>query len=757
MKKFSYFFILFLLFCFQHVYAENSSLSVGDKVCVANEYGKWFEGKITEIIDNSTMVKVKYSRYDTCFLCDNFEFNEDDYNDSFYEGWFDSAGASFRLPYVPKAGEEVLVEAKVYFTKPYYYTAKVESKYDNKYFSKYIVKFNNYTSNNTDTDTEDILACRIFKLPQLGDYLWADDLYAQVKERVDTDLWKVIEAGYTSTDRWVEKEQEVKPGNFKPAVGEDLKEIEYNFKIHEPIPVPQTREIFEFNAKSYPYSVDDSNIPDKFYPISFGGINYGLDEFWLELKWPKFKSPVDIYLVIVYESLKGDKAIFTVWSDRKIHSLDEGLQPFKAAPNYNNTSLWYTYPDKPLTYSLFPDGKYTFYLFVTPHGDISSFYAWKTELNKNWPGKYSNEIHNCTTDLYSDIDTIINYIEKNETTDIYNKLKSYVENYTSSSSTEDSKLEAYNNIMVTSYFADNVYPFCWAALNAFKYDNTKTTIMNSAIVCLLELKKEELAAKMLDCAYNKDPDFSVTHQNASVYFKMKNNLKEALNEKIKSVELAPYNYHNAWDGGYFVETHENEFSNFSSISDYFYDRVASNYPLLSYKGFPGKAPPETIVCCNCNGGIYHDIMNCLDSCEVTLACFTHICTPKLECCNGNGPFDFGAGICIPPEGVQLCVGIDAQGNITLSAGAGVLGGLIGGQVGLKVGFSGNYTIFTKASVGEALSASTVLITSDPKTKQWASTFSIGSDTKFDSGFTLGSNFNLPESWKKSIWCEFFSD
>ena len=755
MQKKIYLFTIIFISMIQLVYGADSTFSVGEKVCVSDEYGEWFEGTITEIIDNSSMVKVKYSNYDNCFLCDDFEFNKDDYNDSLIENWFDTKGGTFRLPYSPETGEEVLIEAEVNFSTTYYYTGKISNKYDNDYFSKYIVKFNNYTSNNTDTDTEDILACRIFKLPEPGDYVWANDLYGKLEKRTDTDSWKVTTGGYTSTDMWIEKENEVGPASFKPAVGDELEDIKYNFDIHKPAELPNNQEIFEFNAKNYPYSIDDSNIPSDFYPISFGGINYGYDEFWLELAWPEFDYPVDVYLIIVYESLDGYSAILSVWSDKSFHSIDEGINPLKSNTTFHKTTLWYNYPSKPLQYSLFPDGRYTFYLFVTPVGDISKFYGWKTYLKKNWPGEYSNEIHNCSTDLSDDINSIISEIETQEASDVYNDLKDYVENYTSSSD-EDSTLEAYNNIMFASYFYDNVYPYCWAALKAFEYDNTKTTVMNSAAVCLMELEKQELAAKILDCAYQKDPDFSVTHQNAAFFYKMENKLDKVIDEKINSVELEPENYHNAWDGGYFVDINKNSLSKFSSIDNYFYEKVASNYPLLSHDGAPGKAAPKTIVCCNCNGNIYDDVMECVDNCEVTLACFTHICTPRLECCNGSSPFDFNGGICYPPAGAQLCIGVDAKGNISITGGMGGLSGLIGGKVGIKLNFSGNYTVFAKASLG-AGSVSTVLMTTDPKTEQWASSFSLNSGTKFDSGLTLGSNLNIPTSWKKSIWCEFVSN
>ena len=108
----------------------------------------------------------------------------------------------------------------------------------------------------------------------------------------------------------------------------------------------------------------------------------------------------------------------------------------------------------------------------------------------------------------------------------------------------------------------------------------------------------------------------------------------------------PTNYHNAWDGGFFVENHS-KFSDISDLSNLFYNYVAKNYPLLSKSGERGKGLIQYTVCCNCNKKSYpNDVMKCLSECKVTLACFTHICTPYAQCCGGD-VFDLQIEFCFP--------------------------------------------------------------------------------------------------------------
>ena len=751
--KFLSYYFLMILFT-GYIYA-NSNVKIGDTICVEGDYGAWYQGKVVDVVDNTSIIKVEYSTY----LPQNGEkFDNDTFKRKLIETSLDTNSSKFRLPYSPKIGEEILALTKIQYYKPYYFSGKIVSNASDNHFLQYLVKFNEYKDSN-DNSTAIINACRLFKIFSKNDYLWVkwEDsafdgyIYGKVIERKGNDLWEVLKAGYDKTSKmWVTKEETAGPREIKPAVKKDIEDIAYNFKIHEPLTKPEGKKIFNVPIQSYGHLIEDANLPEKARPIGVGDAAQGGKYFFLSLKWPEFKQPVDVYLLISYQALNSSPLFFALWEDGKIHSLNEGLKPFMSNTLSNVGSMWYIHP---LNFRNFPDGKYTFYLGVTSPGSFDDYYLWVSELKKNWPGKYSNNIHNCSTDIFSKITPIIENIENNDK-NFYQKLKDEVNNYTGQTN-EDPKVEAYNIVMFTSYFKNNLETFCWAALNAFKYKPDYESLANSAAVCLMELGKNDIAAEILDCLTDKNNDNPVTHQNAAFFYKLKGDYLNALEEKKISLSLAPDNYHNAWDGGYFVEN-LNSYSGLSDLKNFFYNYVAKNYPLLSKDGKRGNGLFQYTVCCNCNKHSYkNDIMKCVEECEVSLLCFTHICTPYAECCGGDY-FVPQTEICVPPIGEQVCIGLDKDLNFTLSAGYSTLGGLVSAKTGISLNFSkGSFSVFIQGKAGTG--QYTTAISSDPSTGFFASSFTISEDVAGPGGLTFGASLNKlkEKDINRSIWCEFY--
>jgi len=693
------------------------AFTAGDKVCIQWSDWLWYQGEVTEVNTDEKQIMVHYTGYDHS-----------------WDEWV-KEGSARTLP-IHTVGDKVLAFWKESLGKLFWHEASVIATSSKDYKI-------HYTSDGNDTTWDEwVEPCRLISVPQIDDPLWVSPssstwAVGKIVAHSATDIWKVHYGGYSSWGTWIEYDDTFSPPNILPPTADEKKNILTAFEEHAPAIQPSGKNVYSYSAVSVP--VLKVTTPSKIKPIGIGDAATGGSTINISFETPPFRKPVNIYFGVEFRSSND---IYIYKEDGSFQSFDQGLVPCVSQNTSGATKK--VLSNFPLS-SLTPE-KYYFYLLVAKDSSLSDYYLWTTSYGYKQAGIYTGETTQCTTSEISSLITpIIQNMESHGATTWYNSLKSYVSNYKNSDGSADPK-EAYEKIMIAAYGANNVYPFCWAALKAAGQDPTDTWALNNGAVCLLELNETDKAGKLLDCAALLDPDLSITHGNGAAYFAKKGNPSKAVNEMKKTVQGQPTFPHSAWDGYHYAAA-----TGQTAQQSNFLSSIPANYSLKNNDGTTGTGKKELVVCCNCNGSIYRDLGLCLDECNVTLACFTHICSPRLDCCDGKGPFSFEGGLCYPPKGLQVCIETDTQGNVAVKAGVD-LGNIFTAYVGASSNFSNNHNIFVEGA-GVGSKVKTTILTTDPNTKNWSSEHQV-----FVSGGGKGVGFSVnstPSNWSKSLLCELY--
>jgi hypothetical protein len=675
--------------------------AVGDEVCVQwAEDWRWYEAEVTEVA--ADLVEVHYPEYGSA-----------------WDQWVGLEEVNPR--YTPTVGGQAWVEWRLN-----YYTATILQTMPS---GQYEVHYEGYDS----SWDEEVNPCRVFPLPEVNDPVWVkwglSWYYARILE-TDTNRWKVHYVGYGSS--W---DEYVDPTRIMPCTQAQAAQAESSGTSTGAAQVPSGINAYPYEAVASP--VVDSN-PSQAKPVGVGAVFGGGSTLTLALGLPAYVAGVDVYFGYSHES---SPEIYVFGADGSIRPASSGLVPMIAGTTgpVSQTLL----QDLPI--AGFPLGRYNVYLLVSPAGGLSSFNLWYTGFSLSTAGIFTGYPLLDSAALLALLAPYISDMVANGDVDWYAEAQQFIATYTDADGALN-PAEARAAFMWAAYLEDNVYPFCWAALKAVEADPTDALALNSAAVCLLELGETDEAGRVLDFAHYQDPQLSLTHENAAVYFDKKGDAARAATEKLNALDGEPSWAHDAWDGYHYALG-----QGLSSAAGQFDSRLPSNYSLLKSDGSQGGGAAATYVCCSCNGQFYTDVVLCVDECHVSLACFTSICTPRLHCCGQKTPFSLEAGLCYPPNGLQACIEADNTGNYTVKLG-GKIAGLFGTYVGLSTNFSGNYNVAFSFSGSTGGKASVTLLTSDPNTRTGAAQFIWNPSGSVAGGLGLGANLEA-SSWPRSPICE----
>ncbi|OPX33755.1 MAG: hypothetical protein B1H12_11335 [Desulfobacteraceae bacterium 4484_190.2] len=611
--------------------------------------------------------------------------------------------------FTPQINDIAWVFWKDGWTGAYYFEGRIIDKNSTGYKVHYITE-----GNDTSLDEWKGL-CDVFPLPEAGDYLWVSPLssaaaYGIVLAHTDTETWNVHYGGYCkeqwcSGDEWYAYDEEFSPPDIIPASPDEQKIIKEEFDDHSPVDPPSGIQSYSFAPVESPDILNFYYVstPSKIKPIGLGKVVNGGQTMDVSFDIPDFKEAINIYFAVFLENIN-----VSAFSDATLH----------------------------------------FYLVASNDSDLSNSYIWTTSFSTNQTGHFTGKKNSCmSTDIISMVQPIIHDMESRGNQNWYDQLEAYIAQYKDADGNEN-PLEALNKIALAAYGENNVYPFCWATLKRLQLSPGNPWALNAAAVCMFELDKNEQAGMLLDCAYKYDAELSITYSNGGVYYKNKGDTIKALESFNAALGKSPASPHRAWDAYHYAKAKSQ-----TAYQNIFLNKIPENYSTKNNDGSTGKGEKQLIVCCNCNGKIYQDLGECLDECSVSLACFTHICSPRLECCNGNGPFGFEGGICYPPTGLQVCIEKDNQGNTTVKVG-GDLFGIISGYIGASSNFKSNHTLFIEGSAASGKHTLTML-TTDPNTKNWSSQHRLTMSKKLGGGISFAAN-TQPSQWSKSMLCELYT-
>ena len=675
------------------------SYTVGDSVCVQYDVDwRWYEAQITAVAAAS--VKVHYPEYGSA-----------------WDEWAELDRVNPR--YSPVVGAKVWVEWNLG-----YYTGTILAKNA----TQYQVHYEGYDS----SWDEWVNPCRLFPLPVVNDPVWVkwrkDWYYAKVLA-IGTNSWQVHYAGYAST--W---DETVDPTRIMPCPPAQAAKAETGGSATAPAAVPSATQVHSYAAVRSPVTDTD---PTKARPIGLGDAAHGGKILTLSLSLPAYASAVDVYFGLTYT---GASDIYLLSSDGNVHSLSAGLVPFSAGITgpLDLTLI------KDLSMEGLPEITYSFFLLVTPAKSLATYDLWLTSFQPSSTGIFTGQPLWDTAALLATLGPVVPAMVAKGNAAWYTQVEQFISSYSNADGAADPK-EARFVFLWAAYLQDQLHPFCWAAVKAVEAAPTDALALNAAAVCLLELDQTDNAGRVLDFAHYQDAALSLTHENAAAYFDRKGDASRAATEKLAALDGEPSWAHDAWDGYHYAKRKG------LAAAAGFDSRIPLNYSLLKTDGTQGKGEAKTLVCCSCNGKFYDNVVVCVDECEVTLACFTSICTPRLQCCGQKTPFSLETGLCYPPAGLQVCIEADSTGSYTVKLG-GKLAGIFGGYVGVSGDFKGNYNAALSFSGSTGAKASVTLLSSDPKARIGAAKYIWNPSGSVAGGVGFGANLEL-SNWPQSPICE----
>lgn len=688
---------------------------VGDHVCVQEKrFGWWFAADVIKIVENNE-VKVHYVDYG-------------------YDGWVTSD--RYWLP-----EESYEIGDKVWWQwRGIWYSSEVVEVSSDQYKVHYLGDGDEHGGD------EWVDRCLLKPAPSVGDPLWvkpglSDWAYGKLIATESINLWKVHVGGYTYTDpvEWREFDDKLGVGQILLPTPQEVEEIQNAFLKNQPSPMPQSIQRFDYKPVAQPIV---SNTPSETKPIGVGGAATGGGYLDLKIALPVFEEPGDIYFGVGHDSWD----ILLYGQDGGWSSINAGLKPFKKNYySYLGHGLQYTFLHE-FDLSTVPEGEYQFYLLFAPVDHLDSYYLWSTEISTKRTGQITGQPLQCGDEIQ--LSSLISAMEEKGDKAWYDKVREYVDEYTDDEGAA-SPQDAYYEITLAAYMADNVYPYCWAALSSVQNAPNDPLALNSAATCLYELEEIELAGQLLDCAVSADPEFPLNWDNAAYYHDQKGDIDAAIDAKMKNfTQDGDPTPHSAWDGYNYAQSKGR-----SEAATLFNQHLPSNYELLHNDGSAGIGAATLKVCCGCNDKMFNSVTECTESCSASLSCFTNICTTNQMCCGLNGAFGIEAGLCYPPVGINACAEVDSDGNFTVKAGANAI--LLEAYVGASTNFRNNHNVFAE---GKAFSqkVKAIILTSNPKEQRIGSTYSPAKDwTKkaFGKRFGVSVGANLSHAkWLRSMLC-----
>ena len=146
-------------------------------------------------------------------------------------------------------------------------------------------------------------------------------------------------------------------------------------------PIPKGQDKFVYEVAQAPAMGSD---PSKAKPAGVGTAAEGGDGFRFDVKLCKFDDAVDIYLGLHIPFIDPDHT-YLIRPDGSFATIENGgLVPWmENVQEEVDRSIF----DSAIDISSLPDGVYYVYVFVTPHGTISSYYFWSTYFLRTptWP------------------------------------------------------------------------------------------------------------------------------------------------------------------------------------------------------------------------------------------------------------------------------------------------------------------------------------------------------------------------------------
>jgi hypothetical protein len=693
-----------------------AAYQVGDSVCVQWENDWWwYPGEILEV--SGSKARVHYPDYGT------------DYDQQWVSvSWINPT-------YAFQVGDAVFVQydrADSHGTYSVYWLATVIGTHP----GEYQVHYDGFDS----SWDEWVDQCRVFPKPKVGDAVYAkyysSYVYAHILSVID-DTWTVRFKGWEEArDLILDWEEDVSSTEIMPCPpGEEAHE-EAVLAARAPVPLPAGMPFYPYAAVEVPATPHQAAAMK---PIGLGPAALGGSTLDLLVELPRFEALIDVYLGL---QIGSGSDILLLGEDDGFHLLSEGLRPWKSNGSYLPSVALY----ENIPVDLLPQTDYSFYLMVTPRDQVTNGFLWATSLSLGDNGAFTGLKRHSDSELQTLIQSVLaDMVSKFDAT-WYPQLQAFV---TSSESTfsGDNGTDPLDILAWAFLNENNVYPFCWSVFKKLEQDPTDPLALNSAAVCFFELDKVDDAGRLLDLAQYRQAGLPMTYENAASYFDKKGNAQKAAEMKLKAAEGEFDNPYAAWDGYQYADSR-----GLTQTAGSLDGLIPSNFSLLKGNGSMGSGSSRTAVCCSCNGQFYTDVVLCVDECEVSLACFTSICTPNLQCCWQKTPFSLYPKICYPPQGLQVCVTANDKGDVSVEVGAQLLG-VVKGYLGFKRDFSGNYTVYLSPGLTAGLGADITLFTTDPARARGAMQYKVRPSVSLGQGFSLGAGLTTSSLWQRSPICD----
>jgi hypothetical protein len=131
---------------------------------------------------------------------------------------------------------------------------------------------------------------------------------------------------------------------------------------------PNATETIGYHAVFEP---ETKTSPERIKPVAVGEYKDGIS---VKVGLPPHFNPVDVYLGL---SLPNSNEIFMVDPSNNFVPLSSGLTPWKSSITSKiDETIFSNIPT-----GLLPDGEYDIHFMVTPAGDLSKYYHWRSSFD----------------------------------------------------------------------------------------------------------------------------------------------------------------------------------------------------------------------------------------------------------------------------------------------------------------------------------------------------------------------------------------
>ena len=159
-------------------------------------------------------------------------------------------------------------------------------------------------------------------------------------------------------------------------------EVTLFYLTDDRLPLPGGQQTWTYHGTSAPVRSAD---PAAAMPAAVGPVAAAGDTLNLQVALNRIAGAADLYLILHAPDI-DPLAYFVIYEDRSLHSLFEGIAPWKR--NTTGPIGESLYGNIPVIY--LPRGNYFLYLILTPTRNPSRFYSWVTsfEVPVCWPGDH---------------------------------------------------------------------------------------------------------------------------------------------------------------------------------------------------------------------------------------------------------------------------------------------------------------------------------------------------------------------------------